>query len=248
MLKMAFFAFAILALGLFVLGPGLAYARVVPPLIGFGLFALGGLLSVIVVVIGAIVVIVGGPKWAAAAALVCIPPVAIVGYLVNDARKSPPINDISTELVYPPEFEHAKTLPENAGRDMALPERFKDIIRQRYKDVQPLPVLAPLDEAYVKAYELAKSQPGWTITNQTIGEKEARFEGVAESSIFHFKDDFVVRVTQAGDVGCVVDMRSKSRDGRGDLGANAKRIKDFFALLQKELPTAPPIAPKPAGA
>jgi len=34
------------------------------------------------------------------------------------------------------------------------------------------------------------------------------------------------------DGGSIVEMRSKSRDGKGDIGANAKRIESFFARLK----------------
>ena len=56
-------------------------------------------------------------------------------------------------------------------------------------------------------------------------------EGVATSQLFKFRDDFVVRVRADGDAS-VVDMRSKSRDGIGDRGVNAARIRTFFAALK----------------
>jgi len=46
------------------------------------------------------------------------------------------------------------------------------------------------------------------------------------TAIFQFVDDVVVRVRAAGEKS-EVDLRSKSRDGRGDLGANAARIRAF---------------------
>ena len=42
---------------------------------------------------------------------------------------------------------------------------------------------------------------------------------------------FVIEV-RPGDHGSVVAMRSKSRDGKGDIGANAKRIEALFAQLR----------------
>jgi len=50
---------------------------------------------------------------------------------------------------------------------------------------------------------------------------------VATSDLCRFHDDFAVRV-RPDDGGAVVDMRSKSRDGKGDLGANAERIRSFL--------------------
>ncbi|WP_242597144.1 DUF1499 domain-containing protein [Billgrantia sulfidoxydans] len=42
----------------------------------------------------------------------------------------------------------------------------------------------------------------------------------------------VVRLTQQPD-GIRVDVRSASRLGRGDAGANAQRIRDYFEALER---------------
>ena len=48
--------------------------------------------------------------------------------------------------------------------------------------------------------------------------------------MFGFKDDVVIRITPAGS-GSRVDVRSVSRVGRSDLGANARRIREFLRQL-----------------
>ena len=50
---------------------------------------------------------------------------------------------------------------------------------------------------------------------------------------FGFKDDVVVRV-QPQDKGCRVDVRSLSRVGGGDIGANAARVRKYLAALKAE--------------
>ena len=52
--------------------------------------------------------------------------------------------------------------------------------------------------------------------------------------IFGFEDDVAIRVRDVGGKS-VIDMRSKSRDGRGDLGANAARIRAYVSALEKRL-------------
>jgi len=47
---------------------------------------------------------------------------------------------------------------------------------------------------------------------------------------FGFKDDVVIRIRPEG-AGSRVDVRSKSRVGKSDLGANAARIRRFAAAL-----------------
>jgi uncharacterized protein (DUF1499 family) len=53
---------------------------------------------------------------------------------------------------------------------------------------------------------------------------------MVETAFFKFKDDVIVRLTPV-DGGTQVDMRSASRVGQSDLGANAARIEDFFDAL-----------------
>jgi uncharacterized protein (DUF1499 family) len=51
--------------------------------------------------------------------------------------------------------------------------------------------------------------------------------------VFRFVDDVLVRVRPADGGGALVDVRSKSRDGRGDLGVNAARIRAFAEKLPR---------------
>jgi uncharacterized protein (DUF1499 family) len=56
----------------------------------------------------------------------------------------------------------------------------------------------------------------------------------AVTGLFRFVDDVTVWVSEeAGEA--VVKVRSKSRVGKGDLGANAKRIRAFLAALERAL-------------
>jgi uncharacterized protein (DUF1499 family) len=73
--------------------------------------------------------------------------------------------------------------------------------------------------------------PTWeiTFTDPATGAIEA----VATTLVFGFQDDIVIRVRPAPHGGSRVDLRSKSRDGRGDIGANAARIRAFIRELEK---------------
>ena len=57
------------------------------------------------------------------------------------------------------------------------------------------------------------------------------------TAIFRFVDDIAIRVRPTAS-GTVVDVRSKSRDGRGDLGANAERIRAFTSAFADSNPVA----------
>jgi uncharacterized protein (DUF1499 family) len=75
--------------------------------------------------------------------------------------------------------------------------------------------------------------PRWEIT--LSDESAGVIEGVDTTRLFHWRDDFVIRVRTTPDGYSIIDMRSKSRDGKGDFGANAKRIQTFFDKLVENI-------------
>jgi uncharacterized protein (DUF1499 family) len=143
----------------------------------------------------------------------------------------PPINDISTDLANPPAFTHAATLPENAGRDMGFPPGNAPLIKQGYPELQPLHLAVEPDIAYHRAVETARAAKDWVVTHEDAAARV--FEGIATTKTFRWRDDFVVRIVPGPSGGSIVDMRSKSREGKSDLGANARRIALFFEALRK---------------
>ena len=70
----------------------------------------------------------------------------------------------------------------------------------------------------------------WEVTHADA--ESGRIEATATSRVFHFVDDIVIRVRPDG-AGSRVDLRSRSRVGQSDLGANAKRIHAYGAELAK---------------
>ena len=58
---------------------------------------------------------------------------------------------------------------------------------------------------------------------------------MCSSDLFGFKDDIAIRIRPAPDASpnrSIVDVRSKSRVGRGDLGTNARRIRAYLERLK----------------
>jgi uncharacterized protein (DUF1499 family) len=92
----------------------------------------------------------------------------------------------------------------------------------------PLELKEPPPAAYARALAAAEAM-GWEITARDPG--TARIEAVATTRWFGFKDDVLVRVSPSG-AGSRLDVRSKSRVGKGDVGANARRIRAFFERLK----------------
>ena len=221
---------ACLALAGFGAGPALAYFGVVAPEAGFGLFALSCVLGVLVTLgVAAAAMKYGPAKWLPILLLCAIPTVYLL-YSIAATRDYPLINDISTERIYPPKFVYAAELPENASSDLKFPPAFKGIIEEHYPDIRPLAMIDDADAVFARAMDLAKQQDGWTVTGTTLKGDVSSFEVVSVSKVFRFHDDIVVRVTKVEN-GCIVDMRSRSRVGKGDLGANAARIRAFLEAL-----------------
>jgi uncharacterized protein (DUF1499 family) len=99
-----------------------------------------------------------------------------------------------------------------------------------YKDLAPLRLDGAPDDVFKRVQIIAGEVPDWQITNNDQGKR--KIEGIATSALFRFKDDFVIEVRDAGGGASLVEMRSKSRDGKGDLGVNYHRIRSFFTLVQ----------------
>lgn len=106
---------------------------------------------------------------------------------------------------------------------------FAEQQRAGYSDLAPLRLGISPDEAFKRVEAAAREIPTWEITRSDPAAHA--IEGVDTTRLFRFKDDFVIEV-RAQDGGSLVQMRSKSRDGKGDIGANAARIAAFFAKLK----------------
>jgi uncharacterized protein (DUF1499 family) len=212
----------------FVVGPAIAHFRLVPPLAGFVVFDLGGLLGLIALVIG----IVGAVRGRGAGLGLALGAVTTVAFFAIASRGGgvPRINDITTDTTNPPQFVAAGSLDANRGRDMTYPgPTFAEQQRAGYPDLAPLQLPGSPDEVFKRIDAAARQVATWQITRSDPATHA--LEGVDTSAVFRFQDDFVIEV-RPQDGGSVVQMRSKSRDGKGDLGANAARIKAFFAKLQ----------------
>ena len=220
--------FGLVAAAAFVGGPTLAALRLVPALAGFGIFALGGLIAVVVAVASGIAA-ARGSGLGTGGALAIVVALVFVGAASRGFGK-PRINDFTTDLADPPAFKHAMTLPANQGRDMAYPPSVADQQRACCADLKPAIVPAGQD-AMARARDVAAAMPGWTITE--VDAQAKTVEATATSRLFGFQDDVVIRVRPMPDGASKLDVRSKSRDGKGDLGTNAKRIRDYVAAATR---------------
>ncbi len=218
-----------------VVGIGMAQAGV-PPMLGFMVFVAGGLFGGLAAfTLGAIGFVLTrggqdplGRKNAIMGMLAGIGLFAIVMVPSLRAGDLPPINDITTDLADPPSFAAGPDAPDYGGRDMSYPAEFVPQVREAYPDLKPIETTLDPAAAYTKAIETAESI-GWFITYKDP--KDGVFDATERTALFRFVDDVAVRV-RATPTGSQIDIRSKSRDGRGDLGANANRIRRFVAAYE----------------
>jgi uncharacterized protein (DUF1499 family) len=174
--------------------------------VGLLMLALAGVLGLCAALIAVVALLRGAGILKPVLALlagIAVALVPAVGYVV--ARSVPLINDISTD---PAEQSEAQ--------------------RKAYPDLQPLRLPVAPNIAFERA-KGAIEEAGWQIVREDPS--AGRIDAVATTFWFGFKDDVSVRIAADGP-GSRVDMRSKSRVGKGDLGTNAHRIRSYQKRLQ----------------
>lgn len=136
----------------------------------------------------------------------------------------PAIHDITTDTENPPQFIQTaalRTADENPAaydRDQTAQQR------DAYPDLRPIYLAASPDAAFNACLTAAKQQ-GLTIVAQDMA--TGHIEASATTLWFGFVDDVVFRIAASSEGGAVVDIRSKSRVGMSDVGANAARIRQL---------------------
>ncbi|MCY3844552.1 MAG: DUF1499 domain-containing protein [Acidobacteria bacterium] len=159
----------------------------------------------------------------AAAVLVSLFPLSAL----ISGRAAPPIHDITTDTENPPAFVAAVALNE-PGRTEYEGQVIAEQQQAAYPDIRP--VTLPVDAG--AAFDLALAAVevlGWEVleTDAAAG----RIEATDRTFWFGFADDVVIRITDTAGRRSRVDVRSLSRVGVGDLGANANRVRHFMAAL-----------------
>jgi len=147
---------------------------------------------------------------------------------LQTARAAAAINDVTTDTVNPPAFVAVLPLRASAPVPAGYPGvATAEAQRRAYPDIVPLELALPPAAAFARALDAATGL-GWDVvaTDAATG----RIEATATTPWFGFRDDVVVRVMPAA-AGSRIDVRSVSRVGKSDLGANARRIRAYLARL-----------------
>ena len=149
------------------------------------------------------------------------------------ARSVPPIHDITTNMVSPPQFLAIVPLRASAPNPHEyLGGETSELQRQFYPDIMSRVYAQPSEEVFAVVTEVA-TELGWEIVDADM--EAGRVEATDTTQWFGFKDDVVIRLTRSTGNSTILDVRSKSRVGRSDIGVNARRIRSFTAMLNEKL-------------
>lgn len=165
---------------------------------------------------------------------------AVIGFVsfylpyqqLQTARSVPPIHDISTDLENPPVFVDIAPLRANAPNPVEYAgSETADQQREAYPGIQTLVLTNDYERVFQAALTVVNDM-GWQLVASDLA--EGRIEATDTTFWFGFKDDVVIRLTREADR-VHVDVRSKSRVGRSDVGKNADRIDTFLQQVRKAL-------------
>ncbi len=169
--------------------------------------------------------------------------IAALAYFVPESFRppegTPPIHDITTDTMNPPEYVAIAPLRAEAPNSMEYgsgtlgggneltPELLRQLQQEAYPEIVPQRFSEPVGDVFDRALAAAESL-GWEIVAAVP--EEGRIEATDTTFWFRFKDDVVVYITREGSE-TVLNARSLSRVGVSDVGKNAARLREFFALL-----------------
>lgn len=168
------------------------------------------------------------------------------------AESLPYIHDITTDTQNVPKFTNA-ILSERAKVEKVNPVNYvgkkaptkakdadgKPVMKlvsvlqtqsKAYADIRPLILEDDPDVVFGEAKAAAK-QMGWALKSENV--KAGIIEATDTTFWYGFEDDVVIRIRPSEGGGSVLDVRSVSRVGGSDIGANAARIRKFLTIMSE---------------
>jgi len=165
-------------------------------------------------------------KSARTSAMIALLPLIGLGTQVFTATSVPEIHNISTDTVDPPKFEKVVSLRDESNNPLEYNiAALAEVQSKAYPNVKTLITDLDVVAAHARAKSIIESM-GLELVNSDP--ENGIIEATETTTIWGFKDDLVVRINEKEGM-TAVDLRSVSRIGRSDLGANAKRIERFLA-------------------
>jgi hypothetical protein len=202
----------------------------------------------------------GGGRQAATAFFIAAALLAYPFYLGVKAYRLPPIYDITTDPIDPPQFDAiARLRPRDANPTAYAGLYTAEQQNAAYPDIEPDDTTATPQETYDAAMKVIAKRR-WRVVDarppfgalprpadthsQGASARDGIIEAIARTPILGFRDDVVVRVRVTTD-GTRIDVRSASRYGRHDLGSNAARVRALIDDIDAVLSAPPPVKKSP---
>jgi uncharacterized protein (DUF1499 family) len=162
---------------------------------------------------------------------------AYPSFLAYQAVRLPAMHDISTDIDDPPSFSLSQDalMARKGFVPPSIPPEQRQAQLLAYPDVQPIIIDLDGDEAYEAILHAVEAEH-WTVVE--AHPPGGRFglghiDAIAHGLVLGFANDITIRIRPlAGQTR--IDVRSVSRIGRHDFGANARRILAFADELKTE--------------
>ena len=166
----------------------------------------------------------------------------------NTVANLPFIHDVTTDTQDPPTFGDiimaertategvntvdyvGKTAPATLADGTRGEKLVSALQTQAYPEIRTLVLSDSQEVVFGRAEQLAKDMGG-AVKEADL--ETGRIDATDTTFWYGFKDDVTIRLRPATGGGTRVDVRSVSRVGGSDLGANAKRVGDFLEALAR---------------
>lgn len=169
---------------------------------------------------------------------------AYPAYLAQRAYRYPAISDVSTDPANPPRFI---ALAAQRPKDrIVYPAAAAPLQRAAYPDIVPLQLTLPLRSSYDVVLGVLNKRK-WPVAESAPpggNRREATIETTARTLLMGFRDDIAIRITAVSG-GSRIDLRSASRFGAHDFGANAARLRSLLEDIDEASGNAPEPKPEP---
>ncbi len=177
-----------------------------------------------------------GGDHATAGALISLLLLAGPLWYLPDLLALPKINDISTDFRTPPKFEIISSLRAKDANSTSYPGLdYSEMQLLAYPDIRPWVLERSAEETFELIYGAVK-RLDWEIVNERKpnGDMPGKIEAVTKTLLMGYRDDIAVRVSALTGK-ARIDVRSASRYGEHDFGANARRIARLFTEIKAGL-------------
>ena len=170
-------------------------------------------------------------KTCALVAILLAIPVVGLSMTGAKAKSLPFIHQVSTDTVSLPIFEKVIELRGENSNPLAYDrEKIEPLQQKAYPQLKPIMSELNKEQAFNKAVDITMKL-GWEIVAKNT--ENGTIEAVDTTLLWAFKDDVAIRIL-ATDTGSKIDLRSVSRIGGSDLGANAARIINFISKFESQ--------------